>query len=269
MTLLTITSEQLIASINSDNQQLVSLTYNGKELLHGGGRPGSEQQPEDRKGWAQTELVMFPIVGPARDNKLFVNGTTYPMGQHGISRHLPWNQVEKTRSSILYVQEYLANTPVPNSKLPTPMSWPSSFRITKKYSLEYNTLTASFTITNIGEAPMQFMFGWHPAFKLPADLESITMTSPKITVDDIRVASLSSAYFTKNNPIQCSDGETTIKVSSDMGNFMLWIPADPVLLCIEPVTDILDKKGYETLPKTSPTLESGKSLDYTVRISVQ
>jgi galactose mutarotase-like enzyme len=96
----------ITAKINPENWQLYSLKRGNKEVMWKGGAP-KQEKPD--KGWQNSEIIAFPIFGPAVDGVIVYKGKEYPMGQHGLSRRLPWNEVKRTDESIIFTQHYTAN----------------------------------------------------------------------------------------------------------------------------------------------------------------
>jgi galactose mutarotase-like enzyme len=250
MDLIQLSFEGISAVVNNENAQLVSLQRDKVEYMHGGGLPEEQKSAEDKKGWQNSEIVMFPIVGPAKENKIIIHGGEYPLGQHGIARHLPWSIMSQNAQGITFLQEYDANEPVQHGKMAFPMAWSHAYSMEKTYRLEKEKFVAEFSIQNRSSTPMPFMLGWHPAFRMSDKKESVTITAndQTITLDQVLEASMKSALFVTGKEIMYTDDEKSFTVRSDMGKFMLWSPADTLLLCIEPVTDFLDKSGLTGIP---------------------
>jgi len=272
MALITLHNGKLTAAINSENQQLVQLKLGDREYLHGGGLPASLQQEEDKLGWAQTEIVMFPVVGPSRDNKLFIEGGEHPMAQHGIVRYREWELIEQTAQLVRYHQKYVAGTPIQTSRLKDSLTWPFSFEIEKTYALLATKLVATFVIHNMSKTEMPFQLGWHPAFRLPTDdrLKTVQISCPELDLElaDIQEASKTGARHVHAPEVSFETVDSGFIVRSDMGKFMLWCPAGASLLCIEPVTEFLTAGGLEQFPQHIETIKPGKAATYSVEIEI-
>ena len=73
-------NESLELTINSFGAELKSIT--GKET-------GTQYLWDaDEKYWKRSAPVLFPFVGSLKDKKFTVDGTDYPMGQHGFARDM-------------------------------------------------------------------------------------------------------------------------------------------------------------------------------------
>ena len=237
MQILSISKGNISARVNLECQQLCSLRCGTREWMHGASLPQSEQTPEDALGWKQSELIMFPIVGPVKDNFLDMGGMKYPMAQHGISRHLPWELIEHNGVKARFRQLYLAGTPVVNSKIEKRLVWPFSYRMEKTYELTGSGLKYTVTVTNDSETPMRYSTGWHPAFKIHNPYFSARFADGdrRISLLEITEASLKNAIVLSCHEVTLVDSGN-LKVTTDAPYIMLWSPAGSKLVCIEPTT---------------------------------
>jgi hypothetical protein len=83
---------------------IVSVICKGKKYFHGGGKPDYLKDDYDRLGWQNSELIMFPIIGPVENFQMEVCGQKYPMDQHGIARHLDFSQENLLADSAVFLQ---------------------------------------------------------------------------------------------------------------------------------------------------------------------
>ena len=72
--------------LNLANRQLFSLKRNGVEVMWPGGAPESKRP---KTGWPNSEIVMFPIIGAAPDDKIrigvkFLDAGSMPIALGGI-----------------------------------------------------------------------------------------------------------------------------------------------------------------------------------------
>jgi galactose mutarotase-like enzyme len=240
----------LTAAINPRNQQLVSLQKNGVEYMHGGGKPENERDP----GWPNSEIIMFPIVGPALDGKIHTPKGTIPMGQHGIVRYLPFTLTHATQNEATYTLHYAANDAVPTPKGETP--WPYSFSIEKKYTLTDNGLEFLARVTNESGEPMPYMFGWHPAFRF----DSLNQTLNELPLAIVRQAQ--PAVIVASNYVSTRG----LSVRSNCSHTMLWCPSEGQLFCIEPVSH---PAVFSGIREPAGVLAPHESKLYTVNISLE
>lgn len=108
--------------------------------------------------WTGRSPILFPIVGKAPGDRLAINGTTYPMAQHGIARRREFAIIEQTAASCLH--ELVSSTE-------TREVYPFDFRLTLEHRLDGATLSVTATVQNTGETLLPFGIGFHPAFLWP------------------------------------------------------------------------------------------------------
>src|SRR5271156_1578589 len=103
MDLITIKGKDLAGKVNTLNSELCELAYKDKQIMWGGGKPqGMKSEVELRDGaWQHSEIIMFPIVGSVKNSTISVSGTNYPMGQHGISRYIPFEKLSGNSKSMV------------------------------------------------------------------------------------------------------------------------------------------------------------------------
>ncbi|MCB9362077.1 hypothetical protein H6504_01455 [Candidatus Woesearchaeota archaeon] len=221
--------------------QLVSLMKGDIEFFHGAKKPEELKKQDDFEGWTQSEIVMFPLVGPAKAGLLELGEVTTPMDQHGLSRNMPWKIEHLTEAEIVLTQEYVEDTPIINSKQgdehPPMLSYPFGYRLEKRYSISEGKFVAHFVIRNQSVHIMPYMFGWHPAFKL--DTSGAFTARKVITMDEVREASKEKALLLPGTEsIVYEDADKRLKMTTyGFGNMMLWTPGVGNF-CIEPLTYI-------------------------------
>ncbi|MDD5181971.1 MAG: hypothetical protein PHC66_02250 [Candidatus Nanoarchaeia archaeon] len=282
MDLIELEFEQLKAKINPGNEQLVSLTSEGVEYFHDGG-----MDTYSGPGWKNSEIVPFPIFGPAADSKVMVDELEFYLEQHGISRHTKGNPfVPKTQignNAIVLVQGYDGHK-IANPKYsegnghPEHLNW-LPYKLEKKFTLDEEGLFCEFILTNTSDIEMPYMIGWHPAFKLQGRVEDgIFLTGNKelISLDAVIKSSKDpekTAYFVENtNSVTYMDNisKRGINVSSkDFGNcVMLWMPErDAGMFCIEHTSRLPDKEADHFRDKTKfELLLPGETKTYRVAV---
>jgi galactose mutarotase-like enzyme len=147
--IVSIASASLRASISSVGAELVRLhTASGMELLWDG-NPAI---------WAGRSPLLFPIVGNVKDDRITVDGRSYPLSRHGFARTSTFELVEALPSRCLWRLRASAETRA---------RYPFEFRLDMAYTLDGERLTLSATVVNEGDGPMPASFGFHPAFRWP------------------------------------------------------------------------------------------------------
>ncbi|MDE1856989.1 MAG: hypothetical protein KGH98_02800 [Candidatus Micrarchaeota archaeon] len=262
----------LAALINPHNSQMYSLKSGGVEVMWGGGGPGEKPA----KGWPSSEIVMFPIVGPAPKERIRVNGKAYPMSQHGIARDLPWEIVEQKPNSVTMVQVYEAGGRVTGKKGAV-SEFPISYRLTKTYSIDNGALNFNLVVENTGENDMPYAVGWHPTFRA-LENSFVEVRNGHDFVGSAPIERIAEAggnvmVFEKSNRVVYATPEFHVVMEHDFGILQLWNKGEG-LVGIEPITavkmnepvkgmdaELSGQPGYETLLR-------GKSATYTVSILV-
>lgn len=144
-----IASDQLAVEVSTLGAEMQSLrTADGRDFLWNG----------DAAWWTGRSPILFPIVGKAPDDRLAVNGKTYPMAQHGIARRREFAIIEQTATSC---RHELLSSPE------TREVYPFDFRLVLEHALDGNRLSVNATVQNSGEALLPFGIGFHPAFLWP------------------------------------------------------------------------------------------------------
>lgn len=144
-----IKSEQAMASFDTLGAQLVSFkNLEGLEYLWQG----------NSTYWHGQAPILFPIVGGLRNNKAIINGKEYSMPKHGFARNMEMTPELLDEGSIRFT--LLADDS-------TLAQYPFKFKLQVTYTLEAYSLSTEFKVENLGDTPMPFCVGGHPAFNCP------------------------------------------------------------------------------------------------------
>lgn len=144
-----ITNGELTARIDPLGAELVSLCdASGAQWL----------TDADPAFWTGHAPLLFPIVGRLAGDALRVDGREYPMKQHGFARRMEWDVVGAGADGVTFRLRDNAATRA---------AFPFGFEIAVLYILEEFTLSAVVRVSNPGDAPLPFSFGFHPAFAWP------------------------------------------------------------------------------------------------------
>ncbi len=144
-----IENADLIVEVSTLGAEMQSLkTTDGRDWLWNG----------DTAWWTGRSPILFPIVGKAPGDRLAVNGQIYPMAQHGIARRREFSLVEQTSNACRH--ELASNAE-------TRAVYPFDFHLALEHRLEGRELSVTATVENIGDTPLPFGIGFHPAFLWP------------------------------------------------------------------------------------------------------
>ncbi len=146
--IISISSNSLTASIDTMGAQLMSLQKGESEYLWQG----------DANWWPRRAPILFPIVGVLKDGKADSAEGTVSLARHGLARLNQFEVVEKSDSSVTLQLK---------STEETCKSYPYDFELKLIFSVDGDTLTQTYEVTNSGNVVLPFTLGAHPAFNIP------------------------------------------------------------------------------------------------------
>lgn len=143
-------NNKISIGIDSHGAELKSLKRlsDGREYLWCG----------DAKYWGRTSPVLFPFVGSLHEKTYRVNGTSYPMTQHGFARDMEFTRLSETDDTIWFSL---------SSDAETLKKYPFPFVLKLGYRIEDTTVTVLWEVENPADQPLYFSIGGHPAFNCP------------------------------------------------------------------------------------------------------
>lgn len=147
--LVTLRSDALTASIHPLGAELWSLKdADGRELM----------TDADPAFWAGHAPLLFPIVGALAGDAYRLGDRQFKMPRHGFARRSEFALIEADAASALLRLEASAESRA---------QYPFDFRLDMGFALTGATLAMTAIVSNMGDAPMPFSFGYHPAFAWP------------------------------------------------------------------------------------------------------
>jgi galactose mutarotase-like enzyme len=147
--LLAIASEVLSARIHPTGAELWSLTD---------GQAREYMTDADPAFWGGHAPILFPVVGSLAGDRLRVNGREYLLPRHGFARHSVFSVVEHGPDHACFRLSDSAETRA---------LYPFAFVLDLSFRLMGWQLEIVATVTNPGDGPLPFSFGYHPAFAWP------------------------------------------------------------------------------------------------------
>ena len=146
--IISISSNSLTASIDTMGAQLMSLRKGESEYLWQG----------DSNWWPRRAPILFPIVGVLKDGDAESAEGTISLARHGLARLNQFEVVEQSPSSVTLQLK---------STEETRKSYPYNFELKLIFSVDGDTLTQTYEVTNPGNVVLPFTLGAHPAFNIP------------------------------------------------------------------------------------------------------
>jgi galactose mutarotase-like enzyme len=114
----------------------------------------------DSKWWGKRSPILFPFVGALKEGCYRYEGQTYSMTKHGFARDLDFTCESVTDNALIFVLRHSAKTLE---------MYPFEFELRITYQLEIAALAVTYEVVNLGDVPMYFSLGGHPAFNCPMD----------------------------------------------------------------------------------------------------
>lgn len=143
-----ITSPSAKAVLGLNGAQLNSLKKDSTEYLWQG----------DGRYWAGQAPVCFPITGVLPKGRASAFGRECVMSRHGIARINPFQLFDSCKNSVTFIQR---------SGNATKSAFPFDYELKIKYTINGNTVTNEYIVTNTGDFKLPFAIGGHPAFNCP------------------------------------------------------------------------------------------------------
>lgn len=140
-----------------------SVIFEGREYIWNG----------DKEFWPRRAPLLFPTIGPTKDNKIKAKGSYYDMPGNGFARDVEFELVESSMSSATFKLE-------DNEEFRTKY-YPYGFKLTVTYTLLPNGYEASAEIYAKEDLP--YTFGWHPAFSLDINGKGTALDSYTVSFE--------------------------------------------------------------------------------------
>lgn len=146
--IITITSQNCSAQIDTLGAQLVSMKKDGTEYLWQG----------DKTYWGGQAPVLFPHVGGLRNNKAILKGKEIVSTRHGFARSSEFSVKEQLENSVTFSL---------NATDKSRSIYPYEFEFCVKFTLDGGVLNTEYITKNLSGEEMPFAVGGHPAFNVP------------------------------------------------------------------------------------------------------
>ena len=245
----------------------------------------------DPKVWERHAPILFPAVGRVAGDSYIYGGKRYRMGKHGFARDMKFEEVAKSRTSLVLRLR---------SDNATKEIFPFDFEFDVYFSLCGKTLTEKYTVRNLGAEKMYFSIGAHPGFfckhgdfirfEKPETLKaqyldgSDTVGNPDdfIMLDGKDKITLTKELFERGSLALEAPRSTYAELCTPCGKpylresygnipmLWLWAKAGEEYICIEPwhgsderhVEEVLEKK------KGIVELDYAKTFEFPIEITI-
>ena len=174
--------------VSNIGAELISINFEGKEMLHDG-----------KSFWDRQSPILFPMVGKLRDNETIINEEKYTIPQHGFAKDMQFQLIEETKNTKVYKTK---------SNIETLKMYPFDFELYTEYEIEENKLTVKYKVINKDNKDVLFGIGGHPGFKLDMPQEEYYFELEKeedkvefMEVDGNYISNLPSKNLLENNKI--------------------------------------------------------------------
>lgn len=109
--------------------------------------------------WGSYAPNLFPIIGALKNDTYFFNNKPFKLPKHGFVRHNEaFELYELTENCLVFKLRYNEDS----LKV-----YPFKFEFLIAFTLIDNSIEINHTVKNVGNAPLYFSLGGHPAFKCP------------------------------------------------------------------------------------------------------
>jgi len=147
--LITIASDALTVCVNQTGAELWSIAD----------RDGRAYMTDaDPAFWTGHAPVLFPVIGSVAHDRIVVDGREYPMARHGFARRMQFDIVEQGADHVWF---RLRDSEA------TRAHYPFAFQLDMTFRVDGWHLEVVAHVTNPGDGPLPFSFGYHPAFAWP------------------------------------------------------------------------------------------------------
>lgn len=273
-------NDKITMTISTLGAEPQSLVFEEREYLWNG----------DKEYWFRRAPLLFPIIGPTKDDKIGYQGKEYKMPGNGFARDTEFSLLKQSESEATFVLE--------DSKESRENYYPFGFVLTVTYTLLDQGYRAKAEI--YAKEDLYYTFGWHPAFSLDmngkgCDLESYTLNFEKEEKADRKYAVDGAFVYEKDflvgDQIELKRSETDkgaitldniksseVTLTSSLGEhgvtvtmgkmttFTAWTTLNKwaQFLCLEPMLSFGDKNREFDIDKMKETrlLKKGESEVY-------
>lgn len=221
----------------------------------------------DEKYWKGRNPILFPQVSSTDNKTTLINGTYYPMGNHGFARDSIFKLKEIKKNELTLEISENENTI---------KQYPFSFSLIVNYKLDENKMIITYTIKNNSKDNMPFGFGLHPAFNCLDNYENTKIIFNNLEDDFGNEIVITKELFEKyptviiNNPksdkATLISGDKSISINyQGFKIFAVWSKGP--FMCLEPWLNHTDKDHTIEMRDRKDYLELKPNEEYKISYS--
>ncbi|WP_125702500.1 aldose 1-epimerase family protein [Lacticaseibacillus daqingensis] len=265
--MITLENSQFTATISADGAELTTLS-----------RKADKRQviwtDETGQYWQRHAPVLFPVIGRSNQDQYTLDGTVYPMRQHGFARDMRFQTITQDTDDTVALTLHATDA--------TNAQYPFDFALTITYHLTTTGLQITYAVVNHDRRPMPFALGFHPAFTLTQPMDAYTVTLHNATlplhkfgvgplpfrngeIEPLKEADGAQLALTHERlnhglilidapeatgvTLARTDGKESLTLSlTDFPYLAIWSPADLLapFVCLEPFNGLPDQIGAPT-----------------------
>lgn len=145
---ITISKGKTTAKCSTNGGELISFVKDDTEYVWYG----------KKEHWSGQAPCLFPVVCRAKEDRVIIDGTSYPMKKHGLARKAEFTPVEIKPDSVTF---RLCESEE------TLKSYPYKFQLDITHSVTEDGFKTEYRVTNTNDGEMIFCIGGHPGFNCP------------------------------------------------------------------------------------------------------
>jgi len=273
MSIKTITNGILTVSVDTIGAEIKSIKNMNEEFIWNG----------DKKYWANSAPILFPICGGLINDKYTFEDKEYTLEKHGFVRKKEFQLYEQTENNLVFLLK---------DDEETLKQYPFNFELYISFVLKNNSVVIEYKVKNSGSKNMYYSIGSHEAYSCPEGIEEYNIKFDKI--EDFKSYILDGNLL-NNQTISVLENTDTINLKYDyfkidalvfknlkstkavlknkngkkitldfdgFNYFLLWTKPNAPYICLEPwrgIPDSVNANGNLTEKEGIIKLEKGKT----------
>ncbi len=144
----TIEKNGAAAVCSTKGGELTSFRHNGIEYVWQG----------DAKYWSGQAPCLFPIVCRAKEDRVILDGVSYPMPKHGVARKVEYTPAKVAPDTVVFTLHQSEDSK---------KAYPYDFTLEIIHKVTEDGFSTTYRVTNTDTKEMLFCIGGHPGFNCP------------------------------------------------------------------------------------------------------